>query len=250
MAASREKGLEKRFDTTSWSLVALLNGPEESRRYQEALHSLCERYWPPVYAYLRRSGHSPDAAADITQGFFTDVVFSRRLFQRADRNRAKLRTLIIAALKRYCIDVHRHKRAGIESLVLTSKDVSEQEAFLSASTEMSPESLFDQRWAVRLLEEAIVRCEQHFRRSGKASHWEAYVQRVVNPSVHGTASRPMEEMAKDLGFANANAVSSALFVVKERLMALLRDVVADHNVNEDDIDAEFAYLSELLSRSR
>jgi RNA polymerase sigma-70 factor (ECF subfamily) len=248
MAGPRENGLEKRFETTAWSLVEVLNGPVESPRYQDAVRSLCEQYWPPVYAYLRRSGHSPDSAADITQGFFTDVVFTRGLFQRADRKKARLRTLIVASLKRYCIDVHRHKRAGIESLILTSKDVSEQEAFLSASSETSPETLFDLRWAVRILEEAIGRCEQHYRRSGKASHWEAYVQRVLNPSVHGTAMRPLEELAKELGFANANAVSSALFVVKERFIALLFDILAEHNVNKDDIDAEFAYLTELLSR--
>ncbi|MEM7230161.1 MAG: hypothetical protein AAF432_15245 [Planctomycetota bacterium] len=246
MPRQDDHGLDRGFETTSWTLVGLLDGHEGSERREDALATLSERYWPPVYAYLRRTGSSSDEAAEITQGFFTDVIFTRQLFQKANRDRARLRVLILSALKNYKIDRHRHETAGVRKLTLTGADVSEQEATLPTSDQLPPERVFDQHWATRVLQDALGRCEAHYRTSGKSGHWDAYVGQVLHPSLHNTEAKPLEEVAAALGFSNANAVASALHVVKKRLMALLREVISESMTNDDEIDAEFDYLCSLL----
>jgi RNA polymerase sigma-70 factor (ECF subfamily) len=98
------------FSTTQWTEILRLQSADEVDR-RALVGRLAERYWPPVYAFLRRSGNDPEAAKDLAQDFFFEVVLGRQLFQQADPARGRFRTFLLTALRRYTTQVHRSRNA-------------------------------------------------------------------------------------------------------------------------------------------
>ena len=102
-------GIRESFLTTHWSLI---EGIKQHQDKDQALISLLlERYWKPVYCYLRRKGYPNEEAKDLTQGFFHEIVLNRHLLERADSERGRFRTLLLHTLNQYLIDEHRKENA-------------------------------------------------------------------------------------------------------------------------------------------
>ncbi|MCC6661104.1 MAG: sigma-70 family RNA polymerase sigma factor [Phycisphaerales bacterium] len=208
------------FRTTRWSLVDALG---DTRARPAAREILFEAYWPPVYAYLRRRGHSRDAAAELTQAFFADVAVKRELFGRAEPSRGRLRSLIVAALSRYLVDCGRRAAArGGTPAPLPAADVQREEDLLPELAER-PDDALAGRWELGRLHEALAECRRHFENAGKAGHWRAFDQRVLRPTVACVEPRPLAEVAAELGFRTPADAAAAVQVVKKRLAALLAD---------------------------
>lgn len=240
MATLEQTGAK--FTTTEWSLVEAAcsrNGDQAAKR---ALAVLVERYWPAVYAALRRWGRGREDAAELTQGFFAEVVLQRQLFQRAEAEQGRLRTLILAALKRYVVDKHRRRQARGEAVTLSLEALQREEEILAGHGEPSPDAAFERRWALAGLQEALARGEAHFRAGGKAQHWELFERRVVSPIITGVEAPPLNEVYQDYGFTSAAAGAAAVQVVKKRVLALLREVVAETVRDESQADEEYALL--------
>src|SRR5882672_4740607 len=148
-----------RFDTTSWTLVraAAVNPTADSR---QALAMLCHTYWPPVYAFIRRYGYDREQAQDLTQGFFTQLLEKRFLVD-ADQQRGKFRSFLLTAVKHFLANEwdreHALKRGGGQ--IPVSIDLVEaEEWYAPAAVEAAtPESLFERRWALSLLEQVMVK---------------------------------------------------------------------------------------------
>ncbi len=213
------------FQPTRWTLVdALHNGSGAAR--ERAMDELVRLYWPAVYGFLRRSGKPREEAAECTQAFFAEVILRRRLFEHADEARGRLRTLVLTALKRHLIDRQRSAAAS-EVLRAWSVDVNQLDAEDNAHArcpelaDESPDAFFERRWAVAQLEEALRRCEQHFRGTGKSAHWELFAARVVHPAVSAVEPRPLAETAAALGFRSAADAAAAVQVVRKRMLAVL-----------------------------
>ena len=96
-------GQRASFRTTHWSQILSVHTQDEVRQ-RTVLNELARDYWKPVYCYLRHKGYDNETAKDLVQGFFADVVFDRRLVQRAEPRKGRFRTLLLAALDRYVID--------------------------------------------------------------------------------------------------------------------------------------------------
>ena len=148
-----------------------------------------------VYAYIRRKGRSNEEAKDLTQGFFTEVVLGRELVQKNDPSKARFRTYLEAALRRYLHDVHeartaRKRRPAQGYLVhlggLESLDLPE------LSEGASPDEAFTYAWAANLLAECLAAVEAACRKSGQDKHWEVFRRKVVAPLLTGAPapSRP------------------------------------------------------------
>jgi DNA-directed RNA polymerase specialized sigma24 family protein len=238
----------ERFRTTSWTHIRALKSPDASQR-QEALQSLVERYWPAVYAYLRRQGHSRDSASELTQAFFSDVVVGRSLFGRADECNGRLRTLLLRSLRNFCIDQTRRARTSRTVLTL-SITFEVEEAKLESIPCSEGEATFDRRWALSLFEEALRRCETHFRRTGRDSHWELFEQRILTPAVTGNAPAAYTAASCAAAFNTTALAAAAVQVVKRRFISLLREVVAETVENPADVEQEFLNVRNLLCRSR
>ena len=215
------------FPTTNWADVRALDGS----RGAESLRLLVESYLPAVYSFLRRRGLDRERAADVTQGFFADVVLARALFQTAAESRGKLRSLILTALKNYCVDIGRRERARGAGMLRPLEDswlVREDD--LLAQAPESADSAFERRVLLAVLEEALRRCETHFLGSGKRGHWMAFDARVLRPLLASVAPSPIDDVARVHGFASPADVSAAVQVVKRRLAALMQEVAAEHGV--------------------
>lgn len=231
------------FETTRWSLIEDLidADADRSRRAEE---ELARRYWPAVYAFLRRSGYGRDLAADLTQSFFVDVIYGRRLFRRADRASGRLRSLMLTALTRYAIDAHRRAISRGANRLVPAEAIFAEEHNLAAS---GPHDAFERRWAVAQLEEAMRRCERHFRANGRDKHWQVFEARILAPSITGAVPPPLAELADRLGFARAGDAAAAVQVVRKRATALLREVVAESVGDEREAELEFLEIARVLA---
>jgi len=229
------------FQTTEWPLLGALQRGDDG-----AAEELVQRYWPPVYAYLRRKGIDRENAEELTQAFFTTVVLGRRLFQGADPRRGRLRSLVLTALGNFLRDEHRRDTVRGKGLELSPEAVTQEEQWISRTPAEPPDRAFDLRWAAELVAEALRRSEQHFLRTGRAGHWKMFELRVVAPNVRGLVPQTLAELAEEAGFAGPAAAAAAVQVVKDRTRALLQQVVAETVDNPAQLEAELMELKQVL----
>jgi len=134
--------------------VLAAGGPETGR---DALGWLCERYWYPLYAFIRRRGYGPAEAQDLTQGFLVSLL-ERRSFETADPERGRFRSYLAGALKHYLADRHDHERAVMRGgrEVFVPMDFGDgEEMYLRTPEHLSPEALYERQWALTLLDRVV-----------------------------------------------------------------------------------------------
>ena len=220
-----EEDTQVRFQTTRWSVLeAMALGGEEGER---ARAQLAETYWPAIYAYLRRSGRGRDEAGEITQSFFGDVVYGRGLFESADPERGRLRTLLLKSLRHYLVDLHRRAQSRGAGFRVGPEAIERVEATMDRDPDISAEVSFERAWARASLSEAIRRCEAHFQSIGKSGHWQAFETRILRPSTMAVVSPAYEEFFQDCGFRSLGDARAAVQTVKRRLTAFLEEVAAE-----------------------
>lgn len=157
-----------KFPTTRWSVIFDARSEDSSERHR-ALEDLCRIYWPPLYAYARRSGQSPADAEDLTQGFLASLL-RRERFQVLEEQDAKLRSFLLHAFKQFIIDEHRKsealKRGGeFEHFSIHADDAEERVEISDAS--LSPDEVFQRNWAITLLGQAARTLQERYVKKGK-----------------------------------------------------------------------------------
>jgi DNA-directed RNA polymerase specialized sigma24 family protein len=158
------EGPDARFLTTHWSVV-LAAGRSDSTRAQNALARLCQTYWYPIYAYVRRRGHSPHDAQDLTQEFFAQLL-ERHSVASADPNRGRFRSFLLTAVDHFLVHewqkVHAQKRGGGRQILSLDLALAEQRYDLEPADTATPDKLFDKHWAGALLEEVLSQLEAEY----------------------------------------------------------------------------------------
>src|SRR3954465_15050464 len=133
------------FTTTHWSMV-LSAGQTQSSQAAIALERLCRTYWPPLYSYIRRQGHSPADAQDLTQAFFAKLL-EKNFWARADRQKGKFRSFLLTALRQFLADerdrVMTAKRGGGFSFVSIDQQTGEEQFLEGMSRSLTGEQQFD-----------------------------------------------------------------------------------------------------------
>lgn len=231
------------FAPTRWSLVLQARGDDAEAR--TALEALCAAYWYPLYSWSRRSGLPPADAEDAVQGFFA-AVLERRLFDRAESERGRLRTFLLTVFRRHLKDVR--EKAGAErrggGKVVSFDAVEAEEWFRNEPADTAePEDRFDREWALTVLERAMERVESAFRRRGKGAEFEAlrpFLTRSGDQAAYETAGMPV-----GLG---AGAFKVALHRLRERFREALREEVRETGAVESDVDDELRHLLRVLER--
>ncbi len=234
------------FPTTQWTLIEALRAKDHPQ-HEEAAGILVSRYWPPVYAYLRRAGQGREEATETTQAFFVNVVLKRRLFDRAEPRRGRLRALLLTSLKHYLEDCHRRQTVRRADLTISLDHVGREEAVLADNSTGTVDQTFDRRWAMAVLEAALRRCEQHYRGTGREKHWTAFELHVLQPSITMNHPRPLAQIAEEVGFETPDEVAGALRTVRKRTMTLLREVIAETVADRADQEAEYRFVVSMLS---
>ena len=163
-----------RLRAKRWSLIAAARD-RDTPEAQQALSHLCESYWYPLYAYIRRRGHGADEAADLTQGFFARLL-ERDFFGTADPAKGRFRAFLLASCKNFLANEHdragAEKRGGGRSILTIPVENAEGRYCLEPSHDLTAEKLFERRWAVALLDHALARLRKEFADKGKEAQFD------------------------------------------------------------------------------
>jgi len=239
----RPRGGRGRFATTQWSLVLAAGGPADTPAAREALATLCQAYWPPIYAYLRRRGADTDRARDLTQGFFAQLL-EKNYVGDARPERGRFRTFLLTSLQNYASNVwdreHAKKRGGETPPISIDAAEAEHGYRLEPFHEETPERIFDRRWARTLLEASLDRLREETKGSGGAARYDLLV-----PFVGGDAPSGYREVAEELQMTEA-ATRVTVHRMRRRLRAILRDEVARTVQEEAQVDDELRHLFSVL----
>jgi len=234
-----------RFETTNWTEIqAFCAGGEEERR--EGLEILVRRYWPPVYAQLRRGeGLGREEAAEVTASFFAEIVVGNGLFEKARRERGKLRSFLMKCMQNHLHSVRRKERVRGSLVTISMEEIDRVEEKLARESEERAE-IFERWWAKGLLEEALLRAKGHYLEKGKRGHWGLFEEWVLRPAATGNQPPRLGELCSVLGFESAAAGAAALQVVKKMVLKFLRDGVEETVGDPAEVEGEFRLIQSLL----
>jgi len=232
------------FVTTHWSVVVTA-GHSDTTRARDALARLCQTYWFPLYAYVRRRGHSPEDAQDLTQEFFARLL-ERNWVADADQEKGRFRSFLLSAMNHFLADEWDKARAqkrgrGVPAVPLQF-DTAETRYGVEPADNVTPERSFERRWALALLEEVLKRLQTEYEQGGKTDLFAA-----LNPCLVGErTTQPYVELAKQLGMSEG-AVKSAVHRLRQRYRQLLRDEIAHTVAGLDEVDEELRHLFAVLA---
>lgn len=227
------------FVTTHWSLV--LSAQEKiSPDATEALESLCRTYWYPLYAYVRRTGHSPADAEDLTQGFFTRLL-EKDYLKSAAREKGRFRTFLLVAFKRFLANEwdreHALKRGGFVPAISIEQELAESRFGNEPIDRLQPDVLFDRQWATALIECVMARLEQEYLTSGRAKLFE-YLRGCL---ARDESALPYAQIAERLNLTEA-AVKMAVQRLRARYREILRDEIAHTVSSAAQVEEEIRHL--------
>jgi RNA polymerase sigma-70 factor (ECF subfamily) len=239
-----QPGGRGRFETTHWSLVLAAGGPRTSASH-EALGTLCQTYWYPLYAYTRRLGHGVEQAEDLVQGFFVHIL-EKHALKHADPERGRFRSFLLASLKHFMVNEYNRgrtvKRGGGRSIEAIDVSGAEGRYALEPQDGANPETLFERQWAVTLLERVHARLRSASMRSGKAQLFEQLKDFVTGEET----DVPYREAGASLGMSEG-AVRVAIHRLRRRFRDLLRDEIQHTVADPAEVDDEIRFMLATLA---
>ena len=230
------------FNTTQWSVV--LAAPGGSTAADEALEKLCRTYWRPLYAFVRREGRNVEEAQDLTQAFFARLI-ERRDFDSVRREKGRLRSYLLVALKHFLANEWQRSRAIKRGEGRTLIPLNELLAHAGADFEpadtLTPDKIYERRWALTVLEQVLERLGKEYRESGKGALFDRFKQLLAGEPDHLLQA----QIATELGM-NENAVKQAYHRFRQRYRELLYDEIAHTVAVPGDIEDELRHLIAVL----
>jgi len=224
-------GSDRRFPLTQWTKIS------DPAQQAAVMADLCDKYWRPLYCYVRGRGFSNEHAKDLVQGFFTEKVLGQEFVQKADKGKGRFRNFLLVALRNYIINTQKKKRPSVV------EDYPDEGI---AATE-SAGAQFDRAWAEDVLESTLGRLRTECQKRGKLSHWDLFKEWVLEPKIEGEGAE-MEEVCRKYGFNDVALAYKAVFRMKERFRAILRDDLRTLAGGEGEVDTEIDRFIEVFSR--
>lgn len=225
----------------------LAAGKRSTPEAEQALATLCDAYWPPIYAYLRRRGYSGPEAEDLTQGFFVRLL-EKNYLQDANPERGKFRSFLLASLKHFLAnewDRAQARKRGGQFQSISLEEITSQENRLPLDPQiLTPEEQFERQWALTALNRVIARLGDEYKDGGKARLFDHLKDFLI-----GTDGLPYQQVAVSLKMSEG-AVKTAVHRLRGRFRKLLRAEIAEtlpHPDNQIEIDGEIRYLLKALS---
>lgn len=218
---------------TRWSLVIGAAGEAEA-----SLEALCRQYWQPVYAVARQAGNDVETAKDLTQGFFAKLL-EKQWLAAADREKGRFRTFLVTALKRYMINEwhreHAARRGGFQECVPLDAELAERVSAADSRRDLSPDALFDRRWALALLDAALLRLAED------CPQFEV----LKDTLTAGRGETDYAALAVTLEMSEG-AARVAVHRLRKRYRALIREEVSRTVACEDAVETEMSALMDAL----
>ena len=241
---SEDRSGSGKFQTTNWSAV-LAAGDTTIPGAREALEKLCWSYWHPLYVFVRRLGHGPEDAQDLTQGFFAHLL-KARVISRANPEAGRFRSFLLVSLKHFL--AHEHERAtalkrGGGRFVLSFNQLAPEERWaLEPADAATPEQIFDRRWAMQQIENALTHLRDDYAASGRGPLFD-----LLKDYVWGDKNTvTLAEIASRLDLTE-EAVKKAVQRLRHRFRECLRAEIARTVATPDQIDEELRHLRAALA---
>jgi RNA polymerase sigma-70 factor (ECF subfamily) len=234
-----------RFLTTQWSVV-LAAGDAASSESAQALATLCELYWYPLYAFVRRRGYDPEAAQDLTQAFFVRVI-EKAYLRDATPTRGRFRSFLLGSLKHFLANEWDHaralKRGGGAPMLSLDVELGEGETRyrLEPADDETPERLFERQWALTLLTRVVARLRDEWQQAGKGDRFDA-----LRPALTGEPdAQTYAQVGERLGMSEG-AVKVAVHRLRRRVRTLLQEEIARTVEDPGEVEDEISHLFEVL----
>ena len=210
-----------------------------------ALEELCKTYWYPVYSFIRRSGNTAGQAEDLTQGFF-ELVLSKELFPKAEREKGRLRSFLLRALQRFVghqLEKERAlKRGGGKQVISFDYELAAEWYADESEESLAPDRAFEKRWAITLLDQALDALRHEQIAAGRERHWKA-----LRPFLAWNAGAgSQDEAAADLG-VTVGAFRAALLRLRRRFRAILSDQISQTVGSAEELEDEIRFLFKVLA---
>jgi RNA polymerase sigma-70 factor (ECF subfamily) len=233
-----------RFTTTKWSLILRARDRDDAGS-REAIASLCETYWYPLYYFVRRQGIAPDEALDLTQGFFAELL-EKEILDAARPDCGRFRSFLLAALLHHIgherRKEHALKRGGGRKVVSLDAQDAEGRFRLEPIEDETPERAYERRWALAVIGRAQERLKSALEADGRQEQY----RRLIPFLTDVRAEQTYQEAAAALETTEA-AVKMAVLRLRRRLGQLLREEIADTVEGPELVDAELKHLLAVLS---
>jgi RNA polymerase sigma factor (sigma-70 family) len=248
MGKSSSTGGKGMFRTTRWSLV--LNSVDvQAPKSRAALSELCKLYWYPLYAFARRTGHDALDAEDLTQSFFLHLL-EQEAFSRVDPEKGKFRSFLLVSFKNHMSVAWRRggaaKRGGGYQVVSLDAEDAENRYRLEPADDLTPEKVFDARWATVLLSRVTARLRAEYVRQGKGRTFERLKVFLVAADHENMNS--YRQIADELGLT-VGGIKTLVFRLRKDFTGTLREEVAQTLVDPADVDSELRALCDALLAS-
>lgn len=210
-----------------------------------ALETICRAYWYPLYAFVRRSGHTAHDAQDLTQEFFSRLL-EKRWLDNADRAKGRLRTFLIAALKHFMVSEWRRasaqRRGGCQLHVPIDTAFAESRYAAESDSSLQPDATFDKHWALALHDLTLERLENEFNSAGKAEEFEA----LKDCLMAARGSIDYSAVASRI-HSNEGAARVAVHRLRKRFRQIYREEISQTLSESEDIDTELHHLARALA---
>ena len=232
------------FVTTRWSVVLQMRGPS-SPDSAKALQELCRVYWYPLYGFVRRRGLPPHDAEDLIQSFFT-FLLEKEVFARADRERGRFRTFLLCSLRNFQANerarLNARKRGGGQQFISFDELKAESLYAAERSSDLSPERLYDQKWAASLLQRVLDSLQREYTAAGKADMFE-----ILRTFVWGGREQMTYDAVAQKLSTTEGAVKVAVHRLRARFKERLRDEVAQTVETPEAVYDELRHLLAALT---
>jgi RNA polymerase sigma-70 factor (ECF subfamily) len=231
-----------RFETTRWSLVLAASGDDSTAR--RALASLCETYWYPLYAFIRRSGRSVDDARDLTQAFIASLI-ERGDFEGLSAERGRFRSFLLAALRHFLANdsarARTQKRGGGLATLPLAFDAGEGRYAREPAAPATPETIFERRWALTVIEQVLADLRSEADREGRTTEFDRLKACLLGGAPAGGYAAVAAELSTTEG-----AVKAAVHRLRRRFQRGLRRHISETVLDPADVDDEIRFLIRAL----
>jgi RNA polymerase sigma factor (sigma-70 family) len=233
------------FATTHWSVV-LTAAKEDAPEAAAALERLCRTYWYPLYVFVRRRGHSPEDAQDLTQQFFA-LFLHKEYFRLADRARGRFRTFLLHALEHFLINewkrAQRAKRGGGTTPISLDVQDAEHRYARELVTTLTPDRAYEKQWAATLLEQVLSALREEYAAAGSSRVFAELADLLWGKD--GSVS--FAEIGNRLSMTEG-AARGAMHRLRTRYREQLRREVAQTVSEPGEVDEELRYLITVVSQ--
>lgn len=238
------------FPPTDWTKI-LDAGSQLDEARQSSLNFIAERYWRPVFYYVRSRGFDPSQTADLTQSFFL-MCIEKGIIAQADPSRGRFRSFLLTAIKHFLSnvvrDAHAQKRNPPQGFVPAHELGTDEGPYLVPFDNENPEVVFYRTWNSDLVLRVLKALESEYSTAGKTAHLKLFREVIINPALHGLEAPSVKELAMQLGLTEKEA-HNRLLTTRRAYQRLLREEIHSFASSEEEVAVEIQDLFKFLSKA-